>query len=43
MKKGSKLTYQDKQEFYKTIDHNRYSEVNEELMKLIIDTFNSTI
>lgn len=43
MKKANKLTYQEKQEFYRTIDHSRYSEVNEDLMELIIDTFNSTI
>ena len=43
MKKGSKLTYQEKQEFNQSIDHIRYSEINEELMQLVVDTFNSAL
>ena len=43
MKKGSKLSYEEKQMFYKNVDHYKYSEVNEELMKLIIDTFNNAL
>lgn len=37
--KGSKLTEKEMVEFYKTIDHQLYSEVNRELMDLIIKTF----
>jgi hypothetical protein len=43
MKKGSKLTKEEISEFYKTVDHARYSEVNKELMDLIIKTFNSAL
>ena len=43
MKKGSKLSYEEKQMFYKNVDHYKYSEVNEELMKLIIDNFNNAL
>ena len=43
MQKKDKLSYQEKQEFNKTIDHNKYSEVNKELMDLIIKTFDSTL
>ena len=43
IKKGSKLSYEEKQMFYKNVDHYKYSEVNEELMKLIIDTFNNAL
>lgn len=43
MKKGSKLTNEELVELYKNVDHYRYSEVNEELMNLIIKTFDSTL
>ena len=43
MEKKDKLTKEELQEFYKKVDHQRYSKVNEELMKLIVDTFNSTL
>lgn len=43
MKKGSKLTKEEISEFYKTVDHARYSEVNKDLMDLIIKTFNSVL
>jgi hypothetical protein len=43
MKKGSKLTKEEISEFYKIVDHARYSEVNKELMDLIIKTFNSAL
>ena len=43
MKKGSKLTNEELAELYKNVDHYRYSEVNEELMNLIIKTFDSTL
>lgn len=43
IKKGSKLTLKEKQEVFQNVDHYRYSEINEQLMKLIVDTFNSTL
>ena len=43
MKKGKKLTKEELQEFYKTVDHHKYSEVNSELMDVIIETFDSTL
>lgn len=43
MKKKGKLTNQELVEFYSKIDHALYSKVNEDLMKLIIDTFDSTL
>lgn len=39
--KGSSLTDDERREFYKTVDHKRYSAVNEELMELIIKTFDN--
>ena len=40
-KKGKKLTDEEKKSFYKSINHALYSQVNEELMQKIIDTFNN--
>ncbi len=37
--KGEELTYQEKVDFYKTVDHRRYSAVNEELFALVFETF----
>ena len=37
--KGRKLTQEELQEFYKDVNHERYSEVNRELMDLILETF----
>ena len=39
LEKGDKLTTEEKREFYKSVDHALYSEVNEELMEEIIDLF----
>ena len=43
MEKGKKLTHEELQEFYKKVDHQKYSEVNRELMDLIVETFDSTL
>lgn len=43
MEKQRKLKDEELIELYKSVDHNRYSEVNTELMDLIIDTFNSAL
>jgi len=43
IEKGRALTYEEKVEFYKTVDHRLYSEVNAELMNLIIQTFTATL
>ena len=40
MKKGDKLTYEEKQEFYRTIDRDLYNEINYELFFRILDMFN---
>lgn len=40
---GRKLTYEEQVEFYKTVNHDLYSEVNYELMDKIIETFNSVL
>ncbi len=40
MQKGKPLTDEEKAEYYKTVDHELYSEVNEELMERIVDLFN---
>lgn len=37
--KGEELTYEEKVAFYQTIDHHRYSAVNEELFQEIFQTF----
>ncbi len=37
--KGEALTYEEKAEFYKTVNHRLYSDVNPELIKLIFETF----
>ena len=39
-KMGRQLTAEEKVEFYKCVDHRLYSEVNSELVKLMIETFN---
>ena len=39
--KGEKLTDEEKANFYKTVDHRLYSEVNKELMQKIVDMFSS--
>lgn len=41
--KERKLTHEELQEFYKNVDHVRYSEVNRELMDLIVSTFDSVL
>ena len=43
IEKGDKLTREEKVEFYKTVDHRLYSEVNVELFDLFIETFNKTL
>jgi hypothetical protein len=43
IEKGAKLTYEEKVAFYKTVDHELYSQVNEELFKIILDTFDKAI
>ena len=40
--KGGKLTYEEKVEYYKTVNHKLYSQVNSDLMKEVITTFNGT-
>lgn len=42
-KKGRDLTYEEKVEFNESINHSLYSEVNEELMDLIVKTFDSQL
>lgn len=37
--KGAALTDDEKRAYYETVDHRLYSEVNEELLSLIIETF----
>ncbi len=41
IQKGKDLTYEEKVEFYKSVDHALYSEVNVQLIDLIISTFDS--
>lgn len=41
MNKGAALTDDEKREAYVSVDHRRYSAVNEELMDLIVDTFDN--
>ena len=41
--KGEKLTYAEKAAFYQTVDHRRYSAVNEELFAEIFRTFEAGI
>lgn len=41
--KGAKLTEDEKRAFYKSVNHSLYSQVNEELMQKIVDTFDSTL
>ncbi|MBR1975281.1 MAG: alpha/beta fold hydrolase [Clostridia bacterium] len=43
MEKGSALSYEEKVEFYKTVDHKLYSAVNEELMDQIIKMFDGEL
>ncbi len=43
IQKGKPLTNKEKAEYYKTVDHKLYSEVNDELMKSIIDLFNQAL
>ncbi len=38
-RKGDRLTDEEKAAFYQTVDHRLYSEVNTELVHLILDTF----
>ncbi len=42
MTKGKPLDENEKREFYKTVDHKLYSEVNKELFDLIIKVFNGS-
>ena len=42
IEKGGKLTDDEKREFYKSVDHTLYSEVNEELMEQIVAMFDKT-
>ncbi len=41
--KGCALSYEEKTEFFKTVNHALYSEVNEELMGLIVKTFDGAL
>lgn len=41
--KGGKLAYEDKVEFFETVNHELYSEVNKGLMDLIITMFNESL
>lgn len=41
--KGEKLTDAEKAEFYKGVDHRLYSQVNEDLVRLIFETFEKGI
>lgn len=41
--KGSELTYREKTEFYSTVDHALYSEVNTELMQQIVKMFDANL
>ncbi len=43
IKKGNPLTYEEKKEYYKNINHELYSEVNRELMDGIINLFNNAL
>ena len=43
IQKGDSLTDEEKKEYYKTIDHYRYSEVNKDLMNQIIDLFKEAL
>ncbi len=43
IKKGGELTYEEKCEFYSTVDHKLYSEVNPELMSLILSVFDKAV
>ena len=43
IEKGDTLSYEEKCEFYKTVDHRLYSEVNHELMDKILELFNNQI
>ncbi len=43
MQKGAPLTDEEKADFYKTVNHELYSEVNAELMEQIVKLFNSTL
>lgn len=42
-KKGDKLTYEEKQAFYSTVDNFKYSQVNTELLDKIINMFDSAL
>ncbi len=41
--KGRELTYEEKTEFYKTVNHELYSQVNEELFEKIITMYENSI
>ena len=41
--KGRELTYAEKTEFYSTVNHALYSEVNQELMQQIVQTFDANL
>ena len=43
LKKKDSLTDDEKREYYKTVDHNLYNEVNEELMQQVIALYESTL
>ena len=43
LEKGSALSYDEKVEFYKSVDHALYSQVNYELMDIIVKTFDSRL
>ena len=43
LKKKDSLTDEEKREYYKTVNHDLYNEVNEELMEQVISLFESTL
>ncbi len=43
IQKGSELTKEEKAEYYKTVDHELYSEVNYDLMEQIVALFDGTL
>ena len=43
IEKGGALTYKERCEFYKTVDHRLYSEINYELMDKILELFNKAL
>ena len=43
MKKQEALTDDEKREYYKNVDHDLYHEVNEDLMKKVIELFEANL